>query len=132
MRTAYWKQYAEEHPTYHAIRWKRIKDKINAKRRIMTENDKLAAVRQYSAGTMACANPYGEHKEPYVTIDALSIDHIDGGGAKHRKGLTTSNIYRWLIKNNFPTGFQVLCMNCQFIKKKRNREFGKAGKKSLV
>lgn len=46
----------------------------------------------------------------------LTIDHINGGGTKHRKetnggGRTT---YRWIIKNNFPEGFRVLCMNCNF------------------
>jgi hypothetical protein len=45
----------------------------------------------------------------------LSIDHIEGGGTKHRKSLsTTSGLYAWLKKNNYPPGFQVLCMNCNW------------------
>lgn len=51
----------------------------------------------------------------------LSIDHIKGGGNKHLK-LIKGNLYNWLIKNNFPTGFQTLCMNCQFIKRYENNE----------
>lgn len=54
-------------------------------------------------------------------IRALSIDHVNGGGNKHRRELgksaTGSWFYRWLVKNGFPEGFQVLCMNCQFIKR---------------
>lgn len=41
----------------------------------------------------------------------LSIDHINGGGEKHRKEIGRK-INRWLVKNNFPTGFQLLCYNC--------------------
>jgi hypothetical protein len=42
----------------------------------------------------------------------LSIDHIDGyNGNSPRKG---ANLYRWLKRNNFPTGFRVLCMSCNF------------------
>lgn len=52
----------------------------------------------------------------------LTIDHIDGNGAEHRRemagetGLEYSQAgartYRWLRKNNYPEGFQVLCANC--------------------
>jgi len=49
----------------------------------------------------------------------LSIDHSEGGGAAHRKELTGNprnghNMYYWIRKNNFPPGFRVLCMNCNF------------------
>lgn len=55
-------------------------------------------------------------------IRALSIDHIEGGGNKHLKAIGTQAIYPWLIKNNFPEGYQVLCMCCQFIKRAKNGE----------
>ena len=87
---------------------------------------KLKVIEHYSNGTMACANPFGEHKEPYTTIEVLSIDHINGGGTQERiiKGYGRSGSYYWLIKAGFPEGFQVLCMNCQFIKRIRNNELG--------
>lgn len=51
----------------------------------------------------------------------LSIDHINNDGAQHRKNMSSgSNTYRWLRDNNFPNGFQVLCMNCQWGKKNCN------------
>lgn len=46
------------------------------------------------------------------TFEFLTIDHINGGGHQHRKEV--KNIYSWLIKNNFPSGFRTLCMNCNF------------------
>ena len=52
---------------------------------------------------------------------ALSIDHLDGGGTAHRK-IVGRNIYYWLIKNAFPKGYQVLCMNCQWIKRVEKNE----------
>lgn len=51
-------------------------------------------------------------------MDVLGIDHMHGGGTRHRKELTQqgTTIYRWLIKNNYPTDFQVLCFNCNMKK----------------
>lgn len=40
-----------------------------------------------------------------------SLDHINGGGTKHIK-LIRYNLVGWIIKNNFPKGFQVLCTLC--------------------
>jgi 5-methylcytosine-specific restriction endonuclease McrA len=46
----------------------------------------------------------------------LSIDHINNDGAQHRKQLSMNggglHIYSWLIRNNFPDGFQTLCKKC--------------------
>lgn len=48
----------------------------------------------------------------------LTIDHIENDGSKHRKILGNGKrldgtyLYRWLKKNNYPIGFQVLCYNC--------------------
>ncbi len=53
----------------------------------------------------------------------LSVDHINNDGAAHRRehGHTTGEkMHRWLIREGFPDGFQILCMNCQW--GKRNNE----------
>jgi len=50
-------------------------------------------------------------------IEFLTIDHIKGGGAVHRRKIkrgTGTNFYHWLKKNNYPKGFRVLCINCNF------------------
>ena len=49
----------------------------------------------------------------------LSIDHINGNGTKHRKEIYR-NINPWLVKNNYPEGFQVLCFNCNWGRYKNN------------
>lgn len=41
----------------------------------------------------------------------LCIDHIKGGGRKHRD-IVGANVDRWIIKNKFPKGFRILCHNC--------------------
>ena len=45
----------------------------------------------------------------------LSIDHMHGGGRKHREeigAVGSRGFYGWLKDNNYPAGFQVLCHNC--------------------
>ena len=48
----------------------------------------------------------------------LVIDHIDGGGNKHRKETGMWRLADWLRKNDWPSGFQVLCHNCNAAKYK--------------
>ncbi len=76
---------------------------------------KLGILSHYSNGTMKCA------RCGFDDIRALSIDHINGGGAPHRRK-TGNDVYGWLKRNGFPEGYQVLCMNCQLIKRQVNRE----------
>jgi hypothetical protein len=45
-------------------------------------------------------------------IEFLAIDHIDGGGVQHMKKIKTTNLAKWLKKNNYPDGYRVLCHNC--------------------
>ena len=51
----------------------------------------------------------GEDNEMFLTID-----HINGGGTKHRKKIKGEKITTWLYRNNFPKGFQTLCFNCNW------------------
>ena len=48
------------------------------------------------------------------TFEFLTIDHIDGGGRDHRDevGKRGTEFLRWLRKNGYPKGYQVLCYNC--------------------
>jgi hypothetical protein len=72
--------------------------------------DKLEILNYYSNGTLECVL-CGEDR-----LACLSIDHIYGGGTKHKKELRASGIefYTWIIKNDFPEGFRTIYMNCQF------------------
>lgn len=46
-------------------------------------------------------------------VEVLTIDHVNGGGSKHRKEIKMS-IYAWLVKNSFPAGFRTLCILCNW------------------
>ena len=41
----------------------------------------------------------------------LTIDHIHGGGNKHKKE-RKCGIYGWLVRHKFPKGYRIACFNC--------------------
>ena len=50
-----------------------------------------------------------------ATQEFLSIDHINGGGSKHRKESNTygTGIYRAILKEGYrPDRYRILCYNC--------------------
>jgi hypothetical protein len=47
----------------------------------------------------------------------LTIDHVNGGGSAHKKAVgSNQQIYSYLRANNYPTGYQLLCSNCNSAK----------------
>lgn len=58
----------------------------------------------------------------YSDIRALCIDHIAGDGKYYLPKLSGRALYRELKKGNFPSGYQTLCFNCNFIKSLEYRE----------
>lgn len=69
---------------------------------------KISVLTHYGDGVPLCTC-CGE-----AELHFLNIDHINGGGAEHRRQIGRTKLYRWLVNNDFPTGFQVLCANCNF------------------
>lgn len=57
-------------------------------------------------------------------IKALQLDHINGGGLKHLRSIAggSANFHNWIIQNNFPPILQILCANCNTIKRYENKE----------
>ncbi|MEK6878606.1 MAG: hypothetical protein AABY22_03310 [Nanoarchaeota archaeon] len=49
-----------------------------------------------------------------ILYEFLTLDHINGGGRKERNQFKNSytKFMLWIIKNNFPKGYQILCFNC--------------------
>jgi hypothetical protein len=74
--------------------------RANAGRRYI-HDIKLMVISHYGSECECCGEP---------NIDLLTIDHVNGGGKKHRRGI--NSMYHWLIKNGFPDGYRVLCFNC--------------------
>lgn len=75
---------------------------------------KLLVLSQYSGGSPTCV------RCGITDIDVLCIDHINNNGnvqrAKDNTGLG-QNFYKWLKRNNYPEGYQVLCWNCNIKKR---------------
>lgn len=71
---------------------------------------KEKVVEHYSKGTNQCACCAEK------MFEFLTVDHIGGGGTKHRKEIGTRDIIPWLVVQNFPPGFQILCFNCNCAK----------------
>lgn len=93
----YRNKHQSEYSTYHRERGLQLKTEV---------------LTHYGNGKCECVI-CGENRLP-----CLSIDHINGGGAKHRRIIGSGGVkyYKWLKENNFPDGYQTLCMNDQFIK----------------
>ena len=46
----------------------------------------------------------------------LTVDHVHGGGSKHRRKIGAANILREIIKEGYPDKYQILCYNCNCAK----------------
>ena len=79
----------------------------------------------YCNGIPHCQSLTCEVPGGVKNITALTIDHINGGGCKHRKSLRNKDMYLYLKRLNFPEGYQILCMSCQFIKRIEKKECAK-------
>jgi hypothetical protein len=81
---------------------------IRKRKKQKRSEQKLVVINHYGGRCICC----GEGN-----IVFLTIDHINGGGTQHLRSLgSDSQFYPWLIRNNFPQDFQVLCMNCNWAK----------------
>jgi len=96
------RRYFERHPE------KREELKKRAQKR--NQERRKTVLIHYSGDSPKCACCGESH------LGFLCIDHVDGGGNKHRKKLNrkTHGFWRWLIEQNFPNGYRVLCHNCNF------------------
>lgn len=81
-----------------------------------------------AAAREAVLNHYGRVCICCNSTKRLTIDHINGNGGEHRRELFGSEknassgaFYRWLIKNNFPDGFQTMCQPCNASKRNGER-----------
>jgi predicted amidophosphoribosyltransferase len=84
---------------------------ITAGSKKVIKNLRLEVLQHYGMQCKCC----GE-----TNSNLLSIDHIEGGGRKHKENILitdkTTSLFKWIKKNNFPNGFQILCFNCNMTK----------------
>jgi hypothetical protein len=98
----------------------RNKERIKVQAKNKRLEIKTEVITHYGNGECKCI------RCGFTDIRALSIDHINGNGNQHRKEnqyLRGNHVYEWLKKNQFPQGYQTLCMNCQLIKRNENQEY---------
>lgn len=74
-----------------------------------------------------CSNPYNiDHGEFFAFPECLQIDHINGGGFKEKKRVTNGGQeYYAFVLRQIKLGskdYQLLCANCNWIKRHRNNE----------
>jgi hypothetical protein len=82
------------------------RERALAAQRLCDRKLKDAAYTAYGGYICRCC---GETLVPF-----LSLDHINNDGANHRRSVKRRNLYKWLKRQGYPPGFQVLCMNCNF------------------
>jgi len=108
-------------------KYRQNRETIRSRRRdlstpeLMTQNAERERLR-YMAYRQIVIDAYGGvcsccgESEPLF----LEIDHINNNGAAHRKeiGRSAKALVKWLLDNDFPDGFQLLCANCNQGKKR--------------
>jgi hypothetical protein len=58
------------------------------------------------------ADHYGRTCACCGSTDRLTIDHVNGDGRERRLVIGPGRLYRWLVRNGLPAGFQTLCFPC--------------------
>lgn len=87
------------------------REKLAAARRFVRRDFKYRTMQAYG-GKCACCG--------IRDLEFLTIDHVKGDGANHRKAIFGGKrssgcglaFYAWLEKKGYPEGFRVLCYNC--------------------
>ena len=115
-RRYYW-AHREEQRVRNRRYFETNRQELNAKGRSYREANRRQVLDHYSPGTSPCCACCG-------AIRYLTIDHVNGDGGQHRRELfgayggLGSQFYAWLIAENFPPGYQVLCQPCNSSKGK--------------
>jgi hypothetical protein len=90
--------------------------KASAQSKAVNDRLKMLVFRHYCGGEPRCQCVGCD----ITYIGFLTLDHVNGDGAAHRKkhNLRTGGAYlwRWVRDHGFPPEFQVLCCNCNHSK----------------
>jgi hypothetical protein len=99
---------------------------FRAKGRTLHNNERLKIFQEYSKrlsnSDIPCCNCCGLNSH----VDFLALDHVFGRvemdsipelvAIGYSSKLESSKLRDWIMQNNFPDGFQILCHNCNFAK----------------
>lgn len=114
-RYEYNKKWTKNHPDQVKASLKKYRESHRGQFRDYTNYQNKLLRREvliyYSKGVPQCAC-CGE-----LIYEFLTVDHIDKSVYKlHKKYTYGTKLIWWIVKNNFPEGFQILCMNCNLAK----------------
>lgn len=124
----YVKKYRGKHPEKIKEYWQKNKlriaksrmknkDSLNKKCKEWRYSLKLEVFEHYSKDGIEC------QECGFKDIRALCLDHINGDGAEHRRKVGNSyKVYMDLKRKGYPSGYQVLCSNCNRIKEYKDKE----------
>ena len=88
-------------------------EKYNLQSRKAKVKEKLKLFLMYGDKCQMCG---------FSDMRALSLDHINNNGNEERKNLGERGVYRRAKSQHMPNEYQILCMNCQFIKRSMHEE----------
>lgn len=95
-------------------KWKQGRNNVNQRK--TQQKRKYTCIAHYSNNTNKCCNCGNGD------LEVLCLDHIDNNGNIQRKEIMEGKnkggkgMHKWIVHNNFPAGFQVLCCNCNILK----------------
>lgn len=120
------RKFHREHKEYYYKKQKEWASKNPEK--VAASRKKLVAKNKERARALR-AKMLSDHGGKCVTCGfsdsrALQIDHINGGGKRHRKTFNSGSMYyQHLSKCWDDSKYQILCANCNQIKKITNNEY---------
>lgn len=104
------KIYKNSHNVEQSKYQKKYRFTHESKSLLIHEKKRYEVIKHYSNGQFNC-NCCGESIYQFLTVD-----HINNDGAEHRRKIGY-NLCHWLVKNDYPKGFKILCMNCNWGKR---------------
>jgi hypothetical protein len=113
------REYSRRHAEYMREWRKNNPEKSRASTKKSYDKARMEMLERYGGSPPKCAC-CGE-----TIVEFLSIDHIEGNGAEHRREIEKEYGWKlggnqlpfWLKRNDYPEGFQVLCYNCNLGKR---------------
>lgn len=96
-KAANMRKYRSENPAKYAKQSRDAKERLKAK-----------VFEKYGVVCVRCG---------FSDIRALTLDHILNNGAEERKEIGERGVYLRALQDEHAHEYQILCMNCQFIKR---------------
>ena len=121
-RKEYSKKYRQEHREHineYGRKWKREhREQVGEYNRKYYEDFRQKIIKKYGSKCVRCG---------FSDARALQIDHVHGGGAKEVKKLSSLQFLNRVLTNTNKK-YQLLCANCNWIKRYENGEMNKEKK----